>query len=126
MPGGDAPAASRANDKKHTSLVTTGSPDQSGIPCAMVYGLFRALPGDRACLPPSPAGCPANLTPASGRQDHTASPSALLSFVVRHHPRPSHPAPTFMTIAIRPSMWSGTAALIELIWAKGEAIYFYN
>ncbi len=39
-------------------------------------GLFRALPGDRAFLPPSSADHSANLTPASGRQDHTALPSA--------------------------------------------------
>ncbi len=39
-------------------------------------GLFRALPGDRAFLPPSPALLIADLTPASGRQDHTSSPSA--------------------------------------------------
>ena len=39
-------------------------------------GLFRALPGDRAFLPPSFAEDSANLTPASGRQDHTALPSA--------------------------------------------------
>jgi hypothetical protein len=41
-------------------------------------GLFRALPGDRALLPPSLAAqSSANLTPASGCQDHTTSPSAL-------------------------------------------------
>jgi hypothetical protein len=49
----DAPAASRAKKTKHTSVVTTGSPGTPGIPCAMVYGLLRALPGDRAFLSPS-------------------------------------------------------------------------
>jgi len=47
-------------------------------------GLLRALPGDRALLPPSPARCGrifADLAPASGRQDHTAWPSATTSFV---------------------------------------------
>ena len=39
--------------KKHTSKYTTGSPKRSGIPCAMVYGFLRALPGDRAFLSPS-------------------------------------------------------------------------
>src|ERR1700686_4907411 len=41
-------------------------------------GFLRALPGDRALLPPSPPRSLLleNLTPASGRQDHTASPSA--------------------------------------------------
>src|SRR5439155_16230883 len=83
------PAASHAT-KKRTSVVTTGSPKQSDLPCAMVYGLFRALLGDRAFLPPSLADRSANLTPASGRQDHTALPSAL-SFARRAKPkRPSH------------------------------------
>jgi hypothetical protein len=35
------------------NIVTTGSPKHAGIPCTMVYGLLRALLGDRACLPPS-------------------------------------------------------------------------
>jgi hypothetical protein len=41
-------------------------------------GFLRALPGDRAFLPPSSLRSllPRNLTPASGRQDHTTSPSA--------------------------------------------------
>jgi hypothetical protein len=43
-------------------------------------GLFRALPGDRALLPPSLTDNSANLTPASGCQDHTTSPSARVSF----------------------------------------------
>ncbi len=45
--------------------------------------LFRALPGDRALLSPSPLRSLLlkNLTPASGCQDHTTSPSASASFV---------------------------------------------
>jgi hypothetical protein len=39
-------------------------------------GLLRALPGDRALLPPPLAGKPATWMPASGHQDHTPSPSA--------------------------------------------------
>src|SRR5437868_9662611 len=101
-----APAASHAT-KKRTSVVATGSPKQSGLPCAMVYGLFRALPGDRAFLPPSLANCFTNLTPASGRQDHTALPSAASALRLCAPPRPSHPAPTFVTIAKRPSFGAG-------------------
>jgi len=59
----------------------------SGLPCAMAWRLIRALPGDRAFLPPSSAWCAsiiANLTPASGRQDHTTSPYASASHVSRH------------------------------------------
>jgi len=69
----------------------------------MVYGLFRALPGDRAVLPPLLANCFTNLTPASGRQDHTASPSAISIARLTTPKRPPHPASTFVTTAKRPS-----------------------
>src|SRR5262249_32800529 len=56
---------------------TTGSAGYPGLPCAMVLRLIRDLPGDRAFLPPSLRGSlRASLAPASGRQDHTTSPSA--------------------------------------------------
>src|SRR5712692_5975823 len=66
--------------------VTTSTPGSPGIPARNGFnGLLRALPGDRALLPPSSADTvlskpgradltSANLTPASGRQDHTTSP----------------------------------------------------
>jgi hypothetical protein len=79
MPGAStAPAVSRATEKKHTSVVTTGTPDRPGIPCANGFnGFLRALPGDRAFLPPSPTDHhPISLISASGYQDHTTSPSA--------------------------------------------------
>jgi hypothetical protein len=94
-------------------------------------GLFRALPGDRAFLPPSPPRSllPENLTPASGRQDHTTSPSASAPFVRAKClrcvlPRPSHPRPTSVTIAKRPSVWAGMADDVEVIWVKSEPEYF--
>jgi hypothetical protein len=81
-----APAVSRAivYKKTHTSIQVQRR--QSGLPCAMVYGLLRALPGDRAFLPPSSLRnlFLKNLTPASGRQDHTASPSARVTLVSRN------------------------------------------
>src|SRR6266478_2106350 len=72
-------------------------------------GFLRALPGDRAFLPPSPLRSLLlkNLTPASGRQDHTTSPSA------RHAPSSEAPSastasrPAFVTIASRPSTGTG-------------------
>jgi hypothetical protein len=43
-------------NKKHTSVVTTGPPKHSDIPCANGFnGFLRALLGDRAFLPPSQA-----------------------------------------------------------------------
>src|SRR6266446_645117 len=62
------------------------------------YGLLRALPGDQALLSPSPALLLADLTPASGRQNHTTWPYASASFVRLAIarltlPRPPHPMP---------------------------------
>src|SRR5437016_8074764 len=56
-------------------------------------GFLRALPGDRALLPPSSTDRSANLTPASGRQDHTTSPSAsgaLVCSAISVHRIPPH------------------------------------
>ena len=49
----DAPAVLRAKMRVARTQVVTVTPETPGIPRAMVYGLFRALPGDRALLPPS-------------------------------------------------------------------------
>src|SRR3981081_4346847 len=74
----------------------------------MVYGLYRALPGDRLSCHRRPQKLPsANLTPASGRQDHTSSPSAsgaLVSSTISVH---RIPPPTSVTIAKRPSEEAG-------------------
>src|SRR3954469_1441766 len=51
------------------------------FPAQWFYGLLRALPGDQACLTPSPALLIADLTPASGRQNDTTWPSAAAPFV---------------------------------------------
>jgi len=80
-PGAQCTRSLACKVKKHTSIVTTGSPNWSGLPCAMVYGLWRALPGERALLPPSPALLIADLTPASRSQDHTLLPSASAPLV---------------------------------------------
>src|SRR5207248_1603795 len=53
------------------------SRNSPAFPTQWLYGLLRALPGERACLPPSLANCSTSLTPASRRQDHTTSPYAL-------------------------------------------------
>jgi len=42
--------ALRAIGNKERTQVVTGEPRTNGIPCAMVYGLLRALPGVRAFL----------------------------------------------------------------------------
>ena len=50
---------------------------------------------------------PADLTPASGRQDHTTSPSAACAVRQRHCYVHRIPRPTSVTIAIRPSSGTG-------------------
>src|ERR1700682_2631775 len=56
----------------HTSVVTTGPPEQPGIPARNGFnGFLRALPGDRAFLSPSSVFLGTDLTPRSRRQDHT-------------------------------------------------------
>src|SRR5882757_7095566 len=115
--------------------VTTSTPESPGVPARNGFnGFLRALPGDRACLPPSPTDMflskpgradlnSANLTPASGCQDHTTSPYAATSFVSspfdrsRAFRQPALPSrcapnaaastashPASVTIAIRPSV----------------------
>jgi hypothetical protein len=95
-PGANAPAASRAKVIKHTSIVTTGSPNWSGLPCAMVYGLY-VLPGERLF-------CRRRLQVPTRKLDSSVAKSGPHDFAVRlsRHsstapPRPLHPAPRFVT-----------------------------
>ena len=98
-----------ASNKKSWRQSPQVWPRRPGPPCAMALRLIRDLPGARALLPPSSAKSSlADLTPASGCQDHTISSSASAPFVraraSRASPkRPSHPASRVVTIAIRPS-----------------------
>ena len=151
----DAPAASRAklneaHERSHHRI--TGTP---GLPCAMVLtasfvlspaiGLVchRHLRIGGEFGPVGPALASANLTPASGRQDHTTSPSATCVVRLRAvnrsraqrtalRPRLRADAaastasrPAFVTIASRPS-GDETGGLIELILARVKAEYFSN
>jgi hypothetical protein len=64
-----------------------------------------------------------NLTPASGCQDHTSSPSAFAPFVkgtISVHCIPSRVRDDRDT----PLEWDETAEVLEVIWVKGERIYF--
>ncbi len=79
-------------------------------------GFLRTLPGDRAFLPPSPPRSLLlkNLTPASGRQDHTTSPSATAPLVLRRRHVHRIPRPTSVTIAKRPSEGAGPNCYISV------------
>jgi hypothetical protein len=96
----------------------------SGLPCAMVYGLFRALPGVRDLIVTvAHKTSLAHLAPAQGCQDHTASPSAI-DIVRRAKPIASTTSrPTFVTCA-RPSCRGGTAAMDHHFPKNGSKIFF--
>jgi len=79
-----APAVSRARcTRQKRTRAYRFSGGNPAFPAQWFYGLYRALPGERAFLPPSLAETSANLTPASRRQDHTTSPYASRAFVLR-------------------------------------------
>jgi hypothetical protein len=66
-PGADCTRGPRAT--KSTGVGPQVNRSNAGFPCAVVYGLLRALPGDRAFLPPSSARCAsivANLNASIG------------------------------------------------------------
>src|SRR6266699_2288044 len=83
------------------------------FPAQWFYGLLRALPGDRALLPPSPADI------ATRQLDASVGASGPHGFAVRNKRfvqhaharltplRPPHPTPTSVTIASRPSCGVG-------------------
>src|ERR1700730_751982 len=97
------------------------------FPARWFTGLFRALPGDRAFLPPSSPRSLLlkNLTPASGRQDHTTSPSATAPPVLRRCHVHRIPRPTSVTCAT-PPLWNGTGRDIHLICISEKPKYFFE
>jgi len=61
MPGASASTHGPACKwKKHTSVVATGEAVSPAFPARWFYGFLRALPGDRAFLPPSSVRCKAS------------------------------------------------------------------
>ena len=84
------------------------------FPAQWFYGLLRALPGDQACLTPSPALLIADLTPALGRQNDTTWPyAAVRSSSALTASTASRPA--FVTIAKRPSEGRDRIAIVLIL-----------
>ena len=86
-------------------------------------GLYRALPGDRALLPPSFADRSTTLASASGRQDHTSLPSADKPTRLVNRRVHRIPLPTSVTTAKRPSCGNGTAGRIHNFWFSESEIF---
>jgi hypothetical protein len=103
-----APAVSCASCTKKRTRAYRFSGGSPAFPAQWFYGFLRALPGDRLSCHRSPCAFGADLTPASGRQDHTTSPYAASPFAARLRRARRccvHriPRPTFVTMAKRPS-----------------------
>src|SRR5881227_2022798 len=103
----------------HTSIQVSGNTPTS--PAQWLYGLLRALPGERAFLPPSPlrSSLLKNLAPASRRQDHTTSPYAL-AFSSGAKIAPDAKAsiafrPTHRDDRETPLLWAGMSEVMILI-----------
>src|SRR5438270_8149879 len=82
MPGARCTRSLACKNEIAHEVVTTGSPEQPGIPRAMVLTAYFVL------FPVTGLVChrrlreiPASLMPASGHQNHTTSPSASARFV---------------------------------------------
>jgi hypothetical protein len=94
--------------KVKSTRVSQVTPASPGIPRAMVLtASFVLSPATGLSCHRRPRKLPsANLTPASGRQDHTTSPSASAPFVIGASTSTA-PHPASVTIAIRPSSGTG-------------------
>src|SRR5258706_4337224 len=90
--------------QKSTGVGPQVQPETSGFPCAMVYGLLRALPGDRAFLPPSlRRSAPAKLDASVGASGPRDFAVRIAHARLARSLRPPHLTATFVTIASRPS-----------------------
>ena len=100
------------------------------FPARMVYGLYVISSVSQCSFatvasrePFEPAR---NLTPASGRQDHTTSPSAIAPLVSQRLRVHRIPHSTFVTLAIAPLQSRRDGGTIALICASGKQNYFFR
>jgi hypothetical protein len=98
----------------------------SGLPCAVVYGLYE-LSSVNLRLPPSPSrsfsAIREGLAPALARQDHTTSPSVSMLHVSSIFASTAFRS-TFVTIAIRPLCQCGTGRVKPQFSEKRKANIF--
>jgi hypothetical protein len=113
--------------QKHTSVVTTGRPNIPAFPARWFYGFLRALPGDRAFLPPSSARCEASSPTwhqrRGARTTRLRRPRHAHSSVARDASIASR-AQRFVTTAKRPSFRVQDAPRKPLIWERRKAQNF--
>ena len=81
MPGARCARSLACKIKKHTSIVTTVTPDSPGIPYAMVLTVSFVISPVIGLLSPSSRVLDAKLDAGIEASDHTTSPSASVLFV---------------------------------------------
>ena len=104
--------------QKNTRVSNHRYTASTGIPCTMVLTVsFVISPVTGLFCHRHFAGIiPRTLAPASGRQDHTTSPSASAPLVLRRCRVHRIPYPTSVTIASRPSSRERDGQSRPLIW----------
>ena len=121
----DAPDSRVCNDSGRTHTRWSG---HTGITRHSPRNGLRLTPRSPrrpAFLPPSSLRSllPGNLMPASGHQDHTASPSALAPFV-KSAAASTASRSTSVTIASAPPRGTGRGELVKMICPTRQAGYF--
>jgi len=117
---------SRACSVESTRVSHHGYAETPGIPARNGFnGFLRTLPGDRAFLSPSPLRSLllTSLTPASRRQDHTTSPSALALFV-KSAAASIASRPNVRDDGQRPSLRGQDSGRYKVICVFGKPEYF--
>ena len=101
---------------------TTGSAGAAGIPCAMVLTAYIVLSPVRPGFVVTVAlrHISQSEAPASGRQDHTTSPSAICCSS-HNTPRPSHPASNVRDDREAPLLRQRDARMIVVICPTTQA-----
>ena len=106
----------------HTSIHSGSTGKHPASPTQWFYGFLCALPGDHRFVDPVIRATRwrlANLTPASGRQNHTASPSAPARS--SHAPsRPPHPAPRTWRSRVAPLVGRDTQSIALILQSRQE------
>jgi len=119
-----APAVSCASCTKRCAHEHTGSAEASRLSLRDGFTAYFALSPVNGFVATVAGGIPpANLTPASRRQDHTTSPSASACARQSQLSRPPHPTRAFVTCAT-PLSSGETRRLKSVICPTATAEYF--
>src|SRR5215207_7394563 len=119
-----APAVSCAKNCAFGAHEHTGERKHSDIPCATALRLISCSPRWSGLVVNVIGGTlPANLAPASRRQDHTTSPYALVHSSIEQR-RPSQPQPSFRDDREAPLVWAGMRKIKSVICPTWKAEYF--